>query len=65
MSQGCLKVVIRSDAGREFTVQAMKHDFQGPRRSIDYCTANQTQSQESVEMMGGCHWMHGMSCLVY
>ena len=66
MSQGYLELVIRSDAGGELTVQAVKHDFQGPRRSIDYCcTANQTQSQGSVEKMGGCHRMYGKSCLVY
>ena len=64
MSQGYLDLVIRSDTGGEFTVQAVKHDFQGLIRSIDYCTANQTQSQGSVERMGGCHRMHDKSCLV-
>ena len=57
MSQGYLELVFRSDAWAEFTVQTRKHDFQGQRRSIDYRTANQTQSQGSVERMGGCHRM--------
>ena len=65
MSQGYLELVIRSDAGGKFTVEAVKHYFLGPRRSIDYCTANLTQSQGSVEGMGGCHRMRGKSCLVY
>ena len=66
MSQGYLDLVIRSDTGGEFTVQAVKHDFQGRSMSIDYCgTANQTQSQGSVGKMGGCHRMYGKSCLVY
>ena len=49
----------------ESAVQAVKYDLQAPRRSIDYCTANQTQPQGSVERMGECHRMHGKSCLVY
>ena len=65
MSRGYLELVIRSDAGEEFTVQAVKHDAHGPRRSIKYCTANQTQSEGSVKGRGGCPWMHGKSCLVY
>ena len=60
-----MDLVIRSDAGGEFTVQAVKHDYQGLTRSIDYYIANQTQSQRSVERMGGCHRMHGKSCVVY
>ena len=57
--------ILQSDAGARFTIQAVKHDYQGLRRSIDYCTANRTQSQGSVERMGGCHRMHGKSCLLY
>ena len=60
-----MELVIRSDAGGEFTAQAVKHQCQGLRKSIHCGPANQTQSQGSVERMGGCHRMHGKSCLVY
>ena len=51
----------------EFTVQALIHDFQGPRRSKDYysCTDNEIQSQGPVERMRGCHRKDGKSCLVH
>ena len=44
---------IRSDAGGECTVQSLKHQCQGLRRSIDYGPTNQTQSQGAVEMSEG------------
>ena len=51
-----IELVIRSDAGGEFTAQAVTHQCQDPITSIDLGPANQTQSQWSAERTMDCHW---------